>query len=157
MFCVHVAGDELDALAHDFRQNGFAISVNGCHLDQLNDAPPRVPYVARFSPSRLELRRPLADQLTLQRPPLLIGQIGYCDLQHYSPSTARIRRSEAAPSAIGSSSRSGGALQEVIFDLDRGYGRPASEVRRIGSGNNAPRRKIGKAPIDNLTGPHQIV
>src|SRR2546427_11344372 len=88
MFCVHVAGDELDALTHDFRQNGFAISVNGCHLDQLNDAPARVPYVARFSPSRLELSRPLAYQLTLQRPRLLIGQIGYRDLQHYSPSTA---------------------------------------------------------------------
>jgi hypothetical protein len=65
MFCVHVAGDELDALTHDFRQNGFAISVNGYHLDQLNDAPPRVPCVARFFPTRLELRRPLADQLTL--------------------------------------------------------------------------------------------
>jgi hypothetical protein len=51
MFCVHVAGDELDALTHDFRQNGLAISVDGCHLNQLNDASPRVPYVARFSPS----------------------------------------------------------------------------------------------------------
>src|SRR5437867_12542198 len=88
MFCVHVACDELGALAHDFRQNGFAISVNGCHLDQLKDAPPRVPYVARFSPSGLELSRPLADQVTLQRPPLLIGQIGYSDREHYSPSTA---------------------------------------------------------------------
>jgi hypothetical protein len=87
MFCVHVAGDELDALTHDFRQNGFAISVNRCHLDQLNDAPPRVRHVARFSPTRLEFRRPLADQLTLQRPPLLIGRMGYSDLQHYSPST----------------------------------------------------------------------
>jgi hypothetical protein len=88
MFCVHVAGDELDALTHDFRQNGFAISVNGCHLDQLNDAPPRVPCLARFSPTGLELRCPLADQLTLQRPPLPIGQIGYSDLQHHSPLTA---------------------------------------------------------------------
>jgi hypothetical protein len=88
MFCVHVAGDELGALTHDFRQSGFAISVDGCHLDQLNDVFPRVPCVARFSPSRQELNRPLADQLTLQRPPLLIGQIGYSDLQHYSPLTA---------------------------------------------------------------------
>ena len=88
MFCVHVAGDELGALTHDFRQNGFAISVNGCHLAQFNDASPRVPCVAGFSPGRLQLNRPLADQLTLQRPPLLIGQIGYSDLQHYSPLTA---------------------------------------------------------------------
>jgi hypothetical protein len=88
MFCVHVAGDELGTLTHDFRQNGFASSVNGCHLDQFNDASPRVPCVARFSPSRLEFNRPLADQLTLQRPPLLIGQIGYSDPQHYSPLTA---------------------------------------------------------------------
>src|SRR5437899_284415 len=85
MLCVYVAGDELGALTHDFRQNGFAISVNRCHLHQLNDASPRLPGVARFSPSRLELNRPLADQLTLQRPPLLIGQIGSSDLQHYSP------------------------------------------------------------------------
>jgi hypothetical protein len=28
MFCVHVAGDELATLAHNFRQNGFAIPVN---------------------------------------------------------------------------------------------------------------------------------
>jgi hypothetical protein len=32
--------------------------------------------------------RPLANQLTLQRPPLLIGQVGDSDLQHYSPLTA---------------------------------------------------------------------
>jgi hypothetical protein len=84
MFYVHVASDELDPLTHDFRQNGFAISVNGCHLDQLNNAPPRIPDGARFCPTRLELRSPLAHQLTLQRPPLLMGQIGYRDLQHYS-------------------------------------------------------------------------
>jgi hypothetical protein len=50
MFCVHVAGDELGTLAHNFRQNFFAISVNRCHLNQLNDAFPRVPYVVRFFP-----------------------------------------------------------------------------------------------------------
>jgi hypothetical protein len=88
MFRVHVAGDEFGALAHDFRQNGLAISVNGCHLNQLNDARPRVIKVVRFSPSRLEFKRPLADQLTLQRPPLLIRQIGESDLQHDSPLTA---------------------------------------------------------------------
>jgi hypothetical protein len=84
MLCVHVAGDEPGTLTHDFRQNFFAISVNQCHLDQLNDSSSRVPYVARFSPSRPELSRPLADQLTLQRPPLLLGQIGNRDLEHDS-------------------------------------------------------------------------
>jgi hypothetical protein len=97
VLCVHVASDELGALTHDFCQNGFTISVNGCHLDQFNDAPPRVLRMARFSPSRLEYNRPLADQLTLQRPSLLIRQIGYSDLQHYSPLTAcqKPPRSEA--------------------------------------------------------------
>jgi hypothetical protein len=84
MLCVHVAGDELGTVTHDFRQNFFAISVNRCHLNQLHDASPRVPHVVRFSPSRLEFSGPLADQLTLQRPPLLIGQIGYSDLEHDS-------------------------------------------------------------------------
>jgi hypothetical protein len=51
------------APAHDFRQNGFAISVNGCHLDQSNDASARVPNAARFYPPQLELNRPPADQL----------------------------------------------------------------------------------------------
>jgi hypothetical protein len=88
VFCVHVAGDKLGTLTHDFRQNSFAISVNRYHLDQLNDPSARVACVVRFSPSRLELSRPLANQLTLQRPPLLIGQIGDSDSQHYSPSTA---------------------------------------------------------------------
>src|SRR6266849_783968 len=92
MFCVHVAGDELDALTHELRQNGFANSVNRCHVDQLNDAPPRIPYVARFSPSRLEFLRPLADQTTLQTPPLLSGQIGDGDLEHYFPFDCRQNR-----------------------------------------------------------------
>jgi hypothetical protein len=88
MFCIHVAGDEFGALTHDFRQNGFAIPVDGYHFNQLNDASPRVVCMMRFSPSRLELNRPLADQPTLQRPPLLAGQIGYGDLQHYFSSIA---------------------------------------------------------------------
>src|SRR5229473_4668252 len=88
MFCVHIAGDELGPLIHDFRQNGFATSVNECHVNQFNDASARVLFVAPFSPSRPQLSRPLAGQLTLQRPPLHIRQIGYSDLQHYSPSTA---------------------------------------------------------------------
>jgi hypothetical protein len=87
MFCVHVARDKLDALTHDFRQNVFATSVNVRHFDQLNDAPPRVADASLIGPSRLELSRPLSDQLTLQRPPLFTGQIGYRDLEHYSPPT----------------------------------------------------------------------
>jgi hypothetical protein len=88
MFCIHVAGDELGTLTHDFRQNGFTIMVNGCHLDHFDNASSRIACLARFSPSRLELSRPLADQQTLQAPPLLIGQIGNRDLQHRSPLTA---------------------------------------------------------------------
>jgi hypothetical protein len=61
MLRVHVAGGEIGTLAHDFRQNFLAISVNRCHLSQLNDAFPRVPYVVRFLPGRPELGRPLAD------------------------------------------------------------------------------------------------
>ncbi len=50
-----------------------------------------------------ELNRPLADQLTLQRASLLIGQIGFRDLQHYTPSTAgkRILRHWSAQLAQG--------------------------------------------------------
>jgi hypothetical protein len=88
MFCIHVAGDELGTLTHDFRQNGFTIVVDGCHLDHFDNASSRIACLARFSPSRLELSRPLADQQTLQAPPLLIGQIGNRDLQHRSPLTA---------------------------------------------------------------------
>jgi hypothetical protein len=88
MFCVHVAGDELGTITHDLPKNGFAISVNECHFDQVNDAPSRVTRVPLFLPSQLELCRPLSDQLTLQGPPLLVGRTGYSDLQHYSPSTA---------------------------------------------------------------------
>src|SRR5258705_4224999 len=97
MFGVHVAGDELGALTHDFRQGGFAIPVNECYLDQINDAPSRVPCVVLFAPTRLELSCPLADQLTLQSPPLLIGQIGDSDLQHYSPSTPCHKRRPRKP------------------------------------------------------------
>jgi hypothetical protein len=88
MLCVYVAGDELGALAHDFRQDGLAISVNGAHVGQVNDAFPCVFCQARFSPSRLEFNRQSTDQQTLQMPPLLVGQIGFSDLQHYSPLTA---------------------------------------------------------------------
>jgi hypothetical protein len=76
-------------VTHDFCQNGFARLVNECHVDQLDDAPAGVAFVALFSPSQPQLSRPLTDQLTLQRPPLLIRQIGYIDLQHHSPSTSR--------------------------------------------------------------------
>ena len=97
MFCVHIAGDELGTLTHDFRQDSFAIPVNSCHLGQFNDASPCVLRVARFSPSRLEFNRPLADYQTLQRPPLLIGQIGYRDLQHYFPLPAASRTLRSIP------------------------------------------------------------
>jgi hypothetical protein len=83
MLCVHVAGDELSTLTHDFCQNRFALSVNRCHLGQLNDASPRVPRVTLFSPGRLELSGPLSDQLALQRPILLVVRIGDSDFQHY--------------------------------------------------------------------------
>jgi len=60
-------GDELGALTHDFRENRFAISVDRCHLDQINDASPRVSCAVRFSQTRPEFIRPLPDQLTLQK------------------------------------------------------------------------------------------
>ena len=85
--CIRVAGDELGALTHDFRQNRFPISVDRCHLDQINQASPRVSCVVRFSPSRPEFIRPLPDQLTLQRPPLFIEQVCYRDLRHDSTLT----------------------------------------------------------------------
>jgi hypothetical protein len=82
MLCVYVAGDELGTLIHDLRQNSLSVSVNRCHIDQLNNAFSRVPCVTLFSPSRLELSRPLADQLPLQRPSLLIGRISYSYPEH---------------------------------------------------------------------------
>jgi hypothetical protein len=36
-------GDEFGTQTHDFRQEGFAISVNRCHLNQINDASHRSP------------------------------------------------------------------------------------------------------------------
>jgi hypothetical protein len=66
MLCVHVAGNEIGPGAHNFRQNRFAISVNRCHLDQINDASPHILCVMRFFPSRFELIRPLPDQLILR-------------------------------------------------------------------------------------------
>jgi hypothetical protein len=82
MFCVHVGSNKLSTLTHHFRQNGFALPVNRYHLNHFNDVPPRVACEMRFSPSRLQLIRPLADQLTLQGPPLPVGQIGYSDFEH---------------------------------------------------------------------------
>jgi hypothetical protein len=88
MLCIHVAGDEVGSIAHDFRQNRFAIPVNRCHLDQINNASPHILCMMRFFPSRFELIRPLPNQLTLQGPPLFSGQVGYGYLQHHSPLTA---------------------------------------------------------------------
>jgi hypothetical protein len=61
MFCVNVAGNELSTVTHDSCQDGFPISVNRCHFNQFDDPSPRVFCVVCFSPSRLELGRPLAD------------------------------------------------------------------------------------------------
>jgi hypothetical protein len=116
MLCVHVAGDEPDTLTHDFRQNGFAISIDRCHLDQINDASPCVLCVVRFSPSQPEFIRPLPDQLTLQRPSLFIGQIGYRDLQHDSPLTAASNRKRSKPERAATLQRS---LQFVLQLLPR--------------------------------------
>src|SRR5712675_1014173 len=77
MFCIHVAGDEFGTLTHDFRQNGFTVVVDGCHLNHFDNASPHIARLALCSPSRLELSRPLAGQQTLQGPPLLTGQIDY--------------------------------------------------------------------------------
>jgi hypothetical protein len=82
MFCVHVGSNELGTLTHHFRQNGFALQVDRYHLNHFNDVSPQVACEMRFSPSRLKLIRPLADQLTLQGPPLPVGQIGYSDFHH---------------------------------------------------------------------------
>jgi hypothetical protein len=65
-----------------------ASPVRSIDVTSSSSTPPRVPRVVRFSPTRVELSHPRADQLTLQRPPLLIAQVGYSDLQHCSPLTA---------------------------------------------------------------------
>jgi hypothetical protein len=111
MLCVHVAGDELGTLTHDFRQYGFTISVNRCHLNQVNNAFPRIPCVVRFAPSRPKLSSPLADQLTLQRPPLLTGQIGYSDPEHCSPLPASQKPPTSEACMIGNLS----ALSTIRF------------------------------------------
>jgi hypothetical protein len=73
MLRVHVAGNELRSIAHNFRQNRFTFPVNRCHFDQVNDASPHVPRMMRFFPSRFQLIRPLPNQMTLQGPPEFIG------------------------------------------------------------------------------------
>jgi hypothetical protein len=80
---------------HDFSKNFFAISMNRCHLHQVKNRSSLVRYEASFPPGRPEFRRPLADQVTLQRPPQRIGQIGDGDLEHgslpdYLPETTDI-------------------------------------------------------------------
>jgi len=49
------------------------------------------------------------------------------------------------------------ALQEVVFNLNGGDGRPASEVSRVGGGRNPPGREIGEASIDDLASAGEIV
>src|SRR5258706_14948679 len=53
MFCIHIAGDELGTLTHDFRKNGFTIVVDGCDLDHFDNASPHIARLALLSPSRL--------------------------------------------------------------------------------------------------------
>src|SRR6266850_6340956 len=89
MFCVYVAGDELATVTHNFRQSFFAITVDRCHLGQFNDALVGFPRDLSFSPGRPELSCPLADQLTLQRPPLPFRRVRHSDPQHCSSSLLR--------------------------------------------------------------------
>src|ERR1700674_4344545 len=49
------------------------------------------------------------------------------------------------------------ALQEIVFNLNCGDGRPSSEVSRVGGGRNSPSREIGKASINDLAGAREIV
>jgi len=91
VLCVHVAGDEVDALTHEFRQNCFAISIDGCHFDKVHDALPQIPSLARLCPGRNQLIRPLAGQMTLERPPLLVGQFDHSDLEQYVPLRPAVR------------------------------------------------------------------
>src|SRR5260370_41608082 len=89
MFCVYVAGDELAPVTHNFRQSFFAITVDRCHLGQFNDALAGFPRYLSFSPGRPELSCQLADQLTLQRPPLPFRRARHSDPQHCSSSLLR--------------------------------------------------------------------
>src|SRR6266567_5136411 len=98
MFCVYVAGDELAPVTHNFRQSFFAIAVDRCHLDQFDDALAGIPRYVSFSPGRPEFSGPLADQLTLQRPPLLFRRVRHSDPQHCSSSLLR-KASGAAPTS----------------------------------------------------------
>src|SRR5205085_5654013 len=89
MFCVYVAGDELAPVTHNFRQNFFAITADRCHLGQFDEALAGIPRYLSFSPGRPEFSGPLADQLTLQRPPLLFRRVRHGDPQHNSSSLRR--------------------------------------------------------------------
>ncbi len=50
MFCVHIAGDDLGAVSHDFGQNGFAALVNECHVNEVYDASAPVAFAVLLSP-----------------------------------------------------------------------------------------------------------
>src|SRR5258708_27787178 len=99
MFCVYIAGDELAPATHNFRQSFFAITVDRCHLGQFNDALAGFPRYLSFSPCRPELSCPLADQLTLQRPPLTFRTVRHTDPQHSSSSLLH-KRCESANSSV---------------------------------------------------------
>jgi hypothetical protein len=82
LFRIYAACNELWILTHDFLQNGFAILINERHVVQVNDALARITLVACISPGQPELSRPRPDQATLEKPSLLVGQIGDSDPQH---------------------------------------------------------------------------
>jgi hypothetical protein len=50
MRCVYVTGDKLRSVAHNFRQNIFAASIDEYHVDQFNEASGRG-HAAPRSPS----------------------------------------------------------------------------------------------------------
>jgi hypothetical protein len=91
MLCVYIPRDELGTLTHHFRQNGFAIPPNKCHVREFNYASTFVAQVVKRSPGRPQLSRPLINQAALQQPSLFIRRIGDIDFQHVFPNFAVFR------------------------------------------------------------------
>ncbi|HTF66108.1 MAG TPA: hypothetical protein VK638_25820 [Edaphobacter sp.] len=50
MLCVYVIGDEIGSLAHDLRKNHLAVSINECHVTQLDNAFTPVRTAMPFTP-----------------------------------------------------------------------------------------------------------
>lgn len=65
MLRIHIAGNELGALTHHFRQNRFAAPTDERDVAKLNHTPRSVPVAANFIPCPPQFSRPLADQLAL--------------------------------------------------------------------------------------------